>query len=103
MKMADTSNRGFGSMDPQKQREIASKGGKSQGAQNNPANFANDPQKAAEAGQKGGQSQGAQNNPANFANDPQKASEAGQKGGRAAQQSGNAHELTEEERSEGGS
>jgi hypothetical protein len=43
-------------MDEQKQKDIASKGGKSQGAQNNPGNFANDRQKASEAGQKGGQS-----------------------------------------------
>ena len=46
---------------------------------------------------KGGQSQGQDNNPGNFANDPQKASEAGHKGGTAAQQSGHAHELTEEQ------
>ncbi len=50
-----TSDRGFASMDEQKQKDIASKGGKSQGAQNNPGNFANDKQKASEAGQKGGQ------------------------------------------------
>jgi general stress protein YciG len=49
------------------------------------------------------QSQGGQASGGNFANDPQKASEAGEKGGRSAQQSGNAHELTSEERSEGGS
>ncbi|NTU74425.1 hypothetical protein HGB07_09940, partial [Candidatus Roizmanbacteria bacterium] len=48
------------------------------------------------------QSKGGQASSGNFANDPQKASEAGQKGGKAAQQSGNAHQLTEEERSEGG-
>lgn len=49
-----TSDRGFASMDEQKQKDIASKGGKSQGAQNNPGNFANDRQKASQAGQKGG-------------------------------------------------
>jgi general stress protein YciG len=49
-----TSKRGFAAMDEQKQREIASKGGRSQGAKNNPANFANDPQKASEAGRKSG-------------------------------------------------
>lgn len=48
------SDRGFASMDSQKQRKIASKGGKSQGAQNNPGNFANDRKKASQAGQKGG-------------------------------------------------
>lgn len=50
-----TSDRGFASMDEQKQREIASKGGKSQGKENNPGNFANDKQKASEAGHKGGE------------------------------------------------
>jgi general stress protein YciG len=51
----DTSNRGFASMDEDKQREIASKGGKSQGKENNPGNFANDREKAAAAGRVGGQ------------------------------------------------
>lgn len=50
----NTSNRGFASMDPEEQRKIASKGGQSQGKENNPGNFANDPEKAREAGQKGG-------------------------------------------------
>lgn len=54
----NTSNRGFASMDEDKQREIASKGGQSQGKENNPANFANDRQKASEAGRKGGQARG---------------------------------------------
>jgi uncharacterized protein len=48
-------NRGFAAMDPEKQRDIASKGGQSQGRENNPGNFANDRQKASEAGRKGGQ------------------------------------------------
>lgn len=51
----NTSNRGFASMDEEKQREIASKGGQAQGKENNPANFANDKEKAKEAGKKGGQ------------------------------------------------
>jgi general stress protein YciG len=50
------SGRGFAGMDEDKQREIASKGGQSQGKENNPGNFANDPNKASEAGRKGGQS-----------------------------------------------
>lgn len=55
--MADnTSKRGFGSMDDSQQKDIASKGGKSQGKENNPGNFANDRQKASEAGKRGGQS-----------------------------------------------
>ena len=48
-------DRGVASMDSNKQQEIASKGGQSQGKDNNPANFANDRDKAREAGKKGGQ------------------------------------------------
>ena len=47
----DTSKRGFASMDDEKQREVASKGGEASGG-----NFKKDPQRAAEAGKKGGQS-----------------------------------------------
>jgi uncharacterized protein len=46
--------RGFAGMDEERQREIASQGGKSQGKENNPGNFANDPERASEAGRKGG-------------------------------------------------
>lgn len=49
-------HRGFAAMDEELQREIASKGGKSQGKENNPGNFANDPERASEAGRKGGMS-----------------------------------------------
>lgn len=49
------SNRGFAAMDEEKQREIARKGGQSQGKENNPGNFANDPERAAEAGRRGGE------------------------------------------------
>ena len=52
------SQRGFASMDEEKQREIASKGGHGQGKENSPGNFANDREKAAEAGRKGGESRG---------------------------------------------
>ena len=45
-----------------------------------------------EAGRKGGRSQGKENNPGNFANNPQKASEAGRKGG---QHSHGGHGRTE--------
>jgi general stress protein YciG len=47
----DTSKRGFASMDDDKQRDIASKGGEASSG-----NFRNDPKRAAEAGKKGGQS-----------------------------------------------
>ena len=53
------SKRGFASMEPQMQREIASKGGQSQGKANNPGNFANDREKARQAGRKGGEAHGA--------------------------------------------
>jgi uncharacterized protein len=47
--MAQEGNkRGFAAMDEEKQREIASKGGQSQGKENNPGNFANDRQKASD-------------------------------------------------------
>ena len=78
-----TSKRGFASMNQQQQREIARKGGQSQGKGNNPGNFANDPGRAAVAGRKGGESQGRENNPGNFANDRAKASEAGRAGGQS--------------------
>jgi general stress protein YciG len=45
----NTSNRGFASMDPDKQKAIASKGGKASGG-----NFKNDPERASRAGKKGG-------------------------------------------------
>jgi general stress protein YciG len=45
-----TSKRGFASMDKEKRREIAAKGGRASGG-----NFKNNPQRAAEAGRKGGQ------------------------------------------------
>ncbi len=47
-----TQDRGFASMPQDKQREIASKGGKASGA-----NFANDRQRASVAGKKGAQAQ----------------------------------------------
>jgi general stress protein YciG len=48
------SSRGFASMNAERRREIASLGGRSQGKQNNPGNFANNRRKAVEAGRKGG-------------------------------------------------
>ena len=97
----NTSNRGFASMDEEKQRGIARKGGESvpdekrsfskdpglaseagrKGGQNVPdekRSFSKDHELAAEAGRKGGQASGG-----NFANDPHRASEAGRKGGDA--------------------
>jgi uncharacterized protein len=50
-KQGTDDKRGFASMDDQKQREIASEGGKASGG-----NFKNDPERASEAGKKGGES-----------------------------------------------
>jgi general stress protein YciG len=49
-----TEDRGFASMDPDKQKNIARQGGQAQGKTNNPANFANDTKKASKAGKRGG-------------------------------------------------
>ena len=47
-----TSNRGFASMDEEKRREIAKKGGKASSG-----SFDNDPRRASEAGKKGAAAQ----------------------------------------------
>ncbi|MBC9207231.1 stress-induced protein [Roseomonas aerophila] len=84
------SNRGFGSMDDKKQKDIASQGGQSVPAEKR--SFSQDHELAAEAGRKGGQashgggsqggqSSGGQSSGGNFAQDREKASQAGQKGG----------------------
>ena len=69
--MAQTGGRGFASMDEDKQRAIAAKGGHESGG-----NFRNDPQRAAVAGHKGGQVSGG-----NFKFNRARAAEAGRKGG----------------------
>jgi general stress protein YciG len=108
----NTSNRGFASMDDDKQREIASKGGQS--VPDEKRSFSQDRELAAEAGRKGGEASGGGNrqgseggsqsggqggnqggqgnqqsggsqsqNSGNFANDRERASEAGHKGGQS--------------------
>ena len=74
-----TSNRGFASMDPEKQRAIARKGGES--VPNEKRSFSQDPSLAAKAGRKGGHSV----NPSkrSFSQNHLLASEAGRKGGHA--------------------
>lgn len=69
-----TADRGFASMDPERQREIASKGGHSQGKANNPGNFARDREKARRAGKKGGEA---------VSRDRQHMAEIGAMGGKA--------------------
>jgi general stress protein YciG len=73
------STRGFASMDREKQRAIARKGGES--VPNEKRSFSQNPLLAAEAGRKGGQSV----NPAkrSFSQNHELASEAGRKGGHA--------------------
>jgi general stress protein YciG len=53
-KVKSKGRQGFASMDREKQRKIASMGGKSQGRHNNRGNFANDVDKARRAGSVGG-------------------------------------------------
>jgi general stress protein YciG len=52
------SRRGFAAMDERTQREIASKGGHSQGKENNRGNFWHDRERARIAGRKGGEAHG---------------------------------------------
>lgn len=71
--------RGFASMDPEKQREIARKGGRSVPAEKR--SFAQDPKLAAAAGKKGGVA--VDPGKRSFSSRPGLASEAGRKGGAA--------------------
>lgn len=79
MAVAGKSSRGFASMDPEKQRAIAKKGGES--VPNEKRSFSQNPGLAAEAGRKGGLSV----DPAkrSFSKDHSLASNAGRKGGHA--------------------
>lgn len=68
------SKRGFASMDEEKQREIARKGGAS--VPSHERSFSRNHDLAVAAGRKGGHESGG-----NFRNDPKRAAEAGRKGG----------------------
>ncbi len=61
MARGGTSNRGFASMDAERQREIASKGGRSVPAEKR--SFSQDRELASEAGRKGGQASGGTRSP----------------------------------------
>ena len=74
-----TSTRGVASMDPEKQRAIARKGGES--VPNEKRSFAQNPALAAEAGRKGGMSVSPQKR--SFSQNHELASLAGRKGGHA--------------------
>lgn len=78
------SNRGFASMDPERQREIARKGGKSVAPE--ARSFSQNRTLAAEAGRKGGKSVAASER--SFAQNRKLAAEAGRKGGEASHGSG---------------
>jgi general stress protein YciG len=82
------STRGFASMDPAKQREIASKGGQSVPPEKR--SFSQNPQLAAAAGRKGGLS--VSNADRSFSRNRRLAAEAGRKGG--SQTSGQAQKRT---------
>jgi general stress protein YciG len=85
-KQGGNSNRGFASMDSEKQREIASKGGKS-----------------SQGGGNSGNKQSGDTSNRGFASmDPQRQREIASEGGKAAHASGNAHEFTSEEAREAG-
>ena len=73
------SNQGFASMDQNKRRDIARKGGES--VPNEKRSFSRDPKLAAEAGRKGGRSVAPEAR--SFSRDPKLAAEAGRKGGEA--------------------
>lgn len=69
--MSDTSNRGFASMDEDKQREIASKGGKAAHEKGTAHEFTSE--EAREAGKKGGEAS---------SQDRERMSEIGREGGK---------------------
>jgi general stress protein YciG len=81
--MAEKRRRGFAGMDPQKQREIASKGGKAAHAKGTAHEFT--PEEAREAGRKGGQAAHLRGTAHQFT--PEEAREAGRKGGRSSRRS----------------
>jgi general stress protein YciG len=94
----DPHGRGFASMDEDKQRAIASQGGKAAHEKGTAHEFT--PEEAREAGHKGGQAAHEKGTAHEFT--PEEAREAGHKGGQAAHEKGTAHEFTPEEAREAG-
>lgn len=80
-----TSNRGFAAMSPERQREIASRGGRAAHAQGTAHEFSSEEARA--AGRKGGQAAHQRGNAHEFTSE--EAREAGRKGGQASQGSRN--------------
>ena len=97
-KVGSGSLRGFASMDPQRQREIASQGGKAAHESGHAHEFTSE--EAREAGSKGGKAAHEKGTAHEFT--PEEAREAGRKGGKAAHAKGTAHEFTPEEAREAG-
>src|SRR5437016_335556 len=93
--MAEKRRRGFAGMDPQKQREIASKGGRAAHAKGTAHEFT--PEEAREAGRKGGQAAHMRGTAHQFT--PEEAREAGRKGGRSSRRG--AARTSEENPAEG--
>jgi general stress protein YciG len=90
--MAEKSRRGFAGMDPQKQREIASKGGKAAHAKGTAHEFT--PEEARAAGRKGGQAAHMRGTAHQFT--PEEAREAGRKGGRSSRRNAAPSQPTSE-------
>jgi general stress protein YciG len=88
----DTSNRGFGSMDEERQREIASKGGHVAHEKGAAHEFT--PEEAKEAGRKGGET---------VSEDREHMSEIGRKGGERSHDSEDGGSKDEREKTRGGS
>jgi len=97
--MAEKSRRGFAGMDAQKQREIASKGGKAAHAKGTAHEFT--PEEARAAGRKGGQAAHMRGTAHQFT--PEEARAAGRKGGRSSRRGGGRaeQENSESPREEG--
>ena len=86
-----SSKRGFGAMDKQQQREIASQGGRSS------SGIA-----SSQSGSQGNSQSGSGSNRGFASMDPQRQREIASQGGRAAHASGNAHEFNSQEAREAG-
>ncbi|HVK99140.1 MAG TPA: KGG domain-containing protein [Dongiaceae bacterium] len=89
----ERSNRGFASMDKERQRQIAAEGGRAAHQKGTAHQFT--PREAREAGAKGGRAAHEKGTAHEFT--PEEARRAGAKGGRAAHEKGTAHEFTSEE------
>jgi general stress protein YciG len=95
MKENNTKKRGFGSMSPEKKRQIASMGGKAAHANGTAHKYTHT--EAVEAGKKGGKIAHELGRAHKWTSET--ASLAGKKGGRRAHELGRAHQFTSEEAS----